>query len=382
MQCKPFGETGVSVAAIGQGTTGMGTKHLLPDEYVQERINGLRLGIDLGMTFVDTASLYGNGFSEEVVGIALKGIRGKCFLATKFYPHEEMSSQDIRLAIDTSLKNLQTPWIDLYQIHWPNPRVNFEKVFEVLEKYRVSGVIRFFGMCNFSPQEVCSLVQCIPHIPFSSNEIEFNLQAKRIGTEFLGSSSFKGAILAYSPLNQGRIVGTDIQAKLLGKLAEKYLATPSQIVLAWILSFERVFPIVKATSRKHIEENARAMDLVLSNEDIQQVSDSWTEEIMEVKPESIKLRGTPQRKPYLTLEEAIENALDLVPSPVALAESIVQYDLKMPIQVVPLCGNNDSYEYEVDPYDPFDQVKKYWAWKIAFPGKTIPVCISRAMPLN
>lgn len=382
MQCKPFGETKVSVAAIGQGTTGMGIKHQLPNEYIQERIKALRLGIDLGMTFVDTASLYGNGFSEEVVGIALKGIRNKCFLSTKFYPHEKMDSQDISLAVETSLKNLQTQWVDLYQIHWPNPRVNLEKVFKILEKFRARGAIRFFGICNFSPQEVCALEQCIPHISFSSNEIEFNLQAKRMGNEFLGFSSFKGAILAYSPLNQGRIVGTEFQTKLLGKLAEKYLATPSQIVLAWILSFERVFPIVKATTRKHIEENARAMDLVLSNEDIQQVSDSWTEEIIEVKPESIKLRGTPQRKPYLTLEEAIENALDLVPSPVALAESIVQYDLKMPIQVVPLCGNNDSYEYEVDPYDPFDQVKKYWAWKIAFPGKSIPVCISRPIQLN
>jgi hypothetical protein len=139
---------------------------------------------------------------------------------------------------------------------------------------------------------------------------------------------------------------------------------------------------VKATTQKHIEDNARAMDLVLSNEDIQQVSDSWAEDIFEVKPERIKLRGTPRRKPYLTLEEAIENPLDLVPSPVVLAESILQYDLKLPIQVVPLCGNKDSYEYEVNPYDPFDQIKKYWAWKIAFPEKLIPVCISRAMPLN
>jgi hypothetical protein len=284
--------------------------------------------------------------------------------------------------VEASLRNLQTHWVDLYQIHWPNPRVNFEMVFEVLAKYKACGAIRFFGICNFTPQEVCALDQCIPHIPITSNEIEFNLRAKRMGNEFLRFSSFTGAILAYSPLNQGRIVGTDIQAKLIRTLAEKYQATPSQIVLAWILSFERVFPIVKAATQKHIEDNARAMDLVLSNEDIQQVSDSWAEDIFEVKPERIKLRGTPRRKPYLTLEEAIENPLDLVPSPVVLAESILQYDLKLPIQVVPLCGNKDSYEYEVNPYDPFDQIKKYWAWKIAFPEKLIPVCISRAMPLN
>ena len=150
MQSKPFGETGINVAAIGQGTTGMGTKHLHSKEYIDQRINALRLGIDLGMTFVDTASLYGNGFSEEVVGRALKGIRAKCFLATKFYPNEGTSSQDIGFAIEASLRNLQTHWVDLYQIHWPNPRVNFENYFEVLEKYRESGAIRNFGICNFS----------------------------------------------------------------------------------------------------------------------------------------------------------------------------------------------------------------------------------------
>jgi aryl-alcohol dehydrogenase-like predicted oxidoreductase len=235
MQSKQFGETGVSVASIGQGTTGMGTKNHFPKEYIQERIKALRLGIDLGMTFVDTASLYGNGFSEEVVGLALKGIRDKCFLSTKFYPHEEMSSDDIGLAVEASLKNLQTPWVDLYQIHWPNPRVHLEKIFEVLEKYQKRGIIRFFGICNYSPQEVCALEQSIPHIPLSSNEIEFNLQAKRLGNEFLEFSSFKGAILAYSPLNKGRIVGTEFQADLIGGLAERYQATPSQIVLAWIL---------------------------------------------------------------------------------------------------------------------------------------------------
>jgi len=379
MQTKPFAETGINVAAIGQGTTGMGTKHLHSKEYIQQRINTLRLGIDLGMTFVDTASLYGNGFSEEVVGKALIGIRDKCFLATKFYPHEDMSSQDISMALEGSLRRLQTHWVDLYQIHWPNPRVHFEKVFEVLEKYRASGTIRYFGICNFSLQETCALAKCIPHISIASNEIEFNLQTQKIGNEYLDSSSFGGAILAYSPLNQGKIVGADIQSKLITTLAEKYRATPSQIVLAWILAFKRVFPIVKAATQKHVEENAGAMALDLSHEDIQQVSDSWVEKIFEVKSESIKLRGTPQRNPYRTLDEAIENPLNLVPSPVILSESILRYDLKLPVRVVPLCGNEGSYEYEVDPYDPFDQVKKYWAWKIAFPGKPIPVSIGKAI---
>lgn len=382
MKTKPFGETGIRVAAIGLGTTGMGTRTFHSEEYVKQRIHSLQLGIDLGMTFIDTASLYGNGFSEEVVGSALKGKREDCFLATKFYPNEGMNSEEIRLELEGSLRRLQTEWIDLYQIHWPNPRMNYEKVFDVLEKYQESGVIRYFGICNFSPQETCDLAQSIPHIPIVSNEIEFNLQSQKMRNAYLASKVFPGAILAYSPLNQGRIVGSKTQAKLIEGLAEKYQATPSQIVLAWILSFERVFPIVKAATQEHVEVNAEAMALVLSKEDIQALSDSLSEETVEVKPESIKLRGTPQRNPYLSLEEAMENPLNLIPSPEILSESILRYGLKMPIRVVPLNGNQDLYEYEVDPYDPFDQVKKYWAWKIAFPEKLIPVCIMKAIQWN
>ncbi|MDH5426711.1 MAG: aldo/keto reductase [Nitrospirota bacterium] len=377
MQTKTFGETGIRVAAIGLGTTGMGTKAFHSQEYVRQRIYSLQLGMDLGMTFIDTASLYGNGFSEEVVGSALKGKRENCFLATKFYPNEEINSQEIQLGLEASLRRLQTDWIDLYQIHWPNPRVNYEKVFEVLEKYRESGAIRNFGICNFSPQETWDLAKSIPRISIVSNEIEFNLQNQMMGNAYLDSKVFSGAILAYSPLNQGRIVGSKTQAKLIEVLAEKYQATPSQVALAWILSFERIFPIVKAATQEHVKENAGAMALVLSNEDIQSLSDSSAEETVEVKPESIKLRGTPQRNPYLTLEEAIRNPLNLIPSPKILSESILRYGLRMPIRVLSLAGNKDSFEYELDSYDPFDQVKKYWAWKIAFPGKPIPVSIGK-----
>ena len=290
MQTKAFGETGISVAAIGLGTTGMGTKAFHSEDYVKQRIHSLQLGIDLGMTFIDTASLYGNGYSEEVVGSALKGRRENCFLATKFYPQEAMNAQEVRLGLEASLNRLQTDWIDLYQIHWPNPRANIARIFELLEGYKTAGVIRCIGICNYSLLEVDDLSKYVSLTKVVSNEIEFNLQVKKVGREFLGSSLFKGAILAYSPLNQGKIVATKKQAKVLEILAEKYEATISQIVLAWISSFDRVFPIVKAGGQKHLEENAAALDLRLSKEDIKIMSDVWEEEVTEVNPERIKLR--------------------------------------------------------------------------------------------
>ena len=139
---------------------------------------------------------------------------------------------------------------------------------------------------------------------------------------------------------------------------------------------DRVFPIVKAGDQKHLEENAAAMDLELSKDEIKTISDVWSEEVTEVSPEKIRLRGTSQRNAYCTMEEALENPLDLIPSPAGLAESISQFSLKLPIRVVPLSNNQGLYEYEIDSYDPFDQVKKYWAWQIAFPGERIPIYIS------
>ena len=382
MQTKLFGETGLRVAAIGLGTTGMGTRMFHSEEYVKQRIQSLQVGIDLGLTFIDTASLYGNGFSEEVVGFALKGKREKCFLATKFYPNEGMTAKDVRLGLEASLRRLQTDWIDLYQVHWPNPRANMGEIFGMLEEYTKTGVIGHIGICNYSLQQVHELSTIVSLTNVISNEIELNLQVKKAGCEFLGSSLFKGAILAYSPLNQGRITATKGQAKLLEFLAEKYEATPAQIVLAWLSSLDRVFPIVKAGGRQHLEENAAAMELTLSKEDILAISDVWEEKVTEVLPEKIKLRGTVKRKPYCTMEEALENPLDLIPSPAELAESIVQFGLKLPIRVNQIFGAKDQFEYEIDSYDPFDQVKKYWAWRIAFPKSSISIYLPKAGQYN
>ena len=236
MHTKPFGETGINVAAIGLGTTGMGTKAFHSEDYIKQRIQSLQLGIDLGMTFIDTASLYGNGFSEEVVGSALKGKREKCFLATKFYPKEGMKTQEIRLGVEASLRRLQTDKIDLYQIHWPNPRANMGEIFAILEEYTTAGVIGCIGICNYSLQEVIDLSKEVSLTNVASNEIELNLQVKKMGCEFLGSNLFKGAILAYSPLNQGKIVATKHQTKVLDVLADKHQVSPAQIVLAWLSS--------------------------------------------------------------------------------------------------------------------------------------------------
>ena len=158
-------------------------------------------------------------------------------------------------------------------------------------------------------------------------------------------------------------MATASQIKVLEVIAETRQASPAQIVLAWLSSLDRVFPIVKAGTLDHLKENAAAMDLVLAPEEIAAISEVWLEEVKEVSPGKIRLRGNSQRKPYVTMEEALENRLDLIPSPEDLAQSMKRFGLKFPIRVIPAFVDNDPFDYVIDSYDPFDQVKKYWAWQ-------------------
>src|SRR3972149_12182880 len=125
MITKQLAKTSIRVSAIGQGTTGTGSYNRINKQRDTERIRVLRKGIELGMNFIDTAELYGGGHAEEIVGKAIKGIRRKVFLASKFNP-EHATSAGIKSALEASLKRLKTGYLNLYQVHWPNPSVNVE----------------------------------------------------------------------------------------------------------------------------------------------------------------------------------------------------------------------------------------------------------------
>lgn len=368
---KELGNTGVKVPAIVQGTTGIGSYKNFDLDAVKERVAVLKYGIDLGMNFLDTAALYGGGFVEEVVSEVIAGIRDKVFLSTKFYPRADVR-ESIKFSIESSLRRLKTDYVDLYQIHWPNPLASISQTMEVLAELIKDGKVRFAGVCNFLIQDF-KTAQSVFGYKLVSNQLEYNLIDRSVEDDFIPYSvDNEVTLFAYSVLNQGNILFNDEQERVLSSIAEKYGRTIPQVILRWIVAHEPVVVITKTRGMIHTKENAFSADFNLIEEDFLKISNLSKRNFVEIPTASICLRVQTDRQVYASLEEAIENKLDLIPSPVNLAGIVKDYKIIKPIRVRARTDDSGKYSYEIDRYDIMDQVKRYWAWIIAF-GYDAPI---------
>jgi len=251
---------GESVPALGQGTWRMGEQSKLrPRE-----VNSLRLGIDLGMTLIDTAEMYGEGGAEEVVGQAIAGQRERVFIVSKFYPHNA-SRAELPKACQRSLKRLRVDAIDLYLLHWRG-NVPLSETVDALELLRSGGKIRNWGVSNFDVSDMVELRSTNQGNACVANQVLYNLETRGIEFDLLPEEQQrKIAIMAYSPVGHGKGL---LSRAILGKIAKRYEATPAQIALAWVLRQREVIAIPKATNEQHVRENARAVDLQLTGDDL------------------------------------------------------------------------------------------------------------------
>ncbi|WP_434774863.1 aldo/keto reductase [Pseudomonas oryzihabitans] len=247
---------GTTVPALGQGTWRMGEN---ADLHRQE-VSALRQGLDLGLTLIDTAEMYGEGRAEELVGEAIAGRRDEVFLVSKFYP-KNATEAGVPLACERSLKRLGTDVIDLYLLHWRGQVPLIETVM-ALEKLRDEGKIRHWGVSNLDTSDMLELGddRC------SANQVLYNLEQRGIEHDLLPwCQGQQMPVMAYCPLGQG---GDLLRHPTLATLAERHQATPAQIALAWVLRQPGVIAIPKAGDAGHLEENARALDLRLTDDDL------------------------------------------------------------------------------------------------------------------
>jgi len=373
MRYKKLNETATEVSAIGQGCMGIGG-YLSRDAANDTRfVRSLKLGIDLGMTFLDTAEGYGNGHSEELVGQAVQGMRDKVCIATKVSP-ENLSYNAVINAAEGSLRRLRTDYIDLYQVHWPNPAIPFAETIQALDRLVHDGKIRNIGLCNFSLREMKEAVGALSVSEVVSIQVEYNLFDRAIEKNILPfCEDERITTIAYSPLDQGRIGSSDTKAVVLASLAEKYNRTISQITLNWLVSHPTVIVIPKAATEQHIRENAGSADFQLSDEDFDRIGRVFTNEYSFVPTDRIKVstEGEGGRKVYQTLEDALENPLGFVPSPAALAQSLKQGDVLKPVRLMPTTDPSGKYDYDL-----IEGRIRYWAWVIAHHGEApIPAYI-------
>lgn len=370
MHLRQLPGTGAAISSIGQGATRLGTRTRHDRSAVDARIAALRHGIARGLSYVDTAPLYGGGFSEEVVGEALAGIRKRCFLATKVYLDDASDRHSVRRSIRESMRRLATDYLDLVQIHWPNPLARQEEALADLEGAVADGEVRHIGVSNYCAREIREADAFLSKNRIATNQYEFNLLNRSI-LEDHRSLDREVMLIAYSPLNQGRLTANARQAAVVREIALERGVTAAQVVLAAVMADGRCVAVVRASSISHVDDAAGALDLTLSSGELDRIRAESPVGPVFIPPDEIELIGTREMVPYRSFEEVRENRLQLVPSPFALAERLRKGALPMPLRV----HRRLDGRYIVDEYDPMDQVKKYWAWVIARPGASIPAYV-------
>ncbi|MBU6491898.1 MAG: aldo/keto reductase [Burkholderiales bacterium] len=257
---------GTAVPALGQGTWMLGER---PARRATE-IDALRLGVSLGMTLIDTAEMYGEGKTEELVGEALDGLRDEVFLVSKVYPFNA-SRKGVIQACERSLERLRTDRIDLYLLHWrgEEPLAQTIAGFEALQQ---AGKIRYWGVSNFDTDDMQELFATPGGARCATNQVLYNLS--RRGPEFdllPWQREHRMPIMAYSPLEQARLPARGA----LASIADAHGCTAMQVALAWVLSRPGVIAIPKAGRPEHVRENAGAGDIVLSAEELQALDQAF-----------------------------------------------------------------------------------------------------------
>jgi diketogulonate reductase-like aldo/keto reductase len=277
MDHKELGKSGVKIPVLGLGTWGIGgfsSKHLGGDD---EAVRALRLGFELGMRFIDTAEMYGRGHSEEVVAKAVDAQRESVFIATKV-SGENLSYEHVLRSCESSLKRLQTSYLDLYQVHWPNPSIPIVETMKAMERLVTEGKVHHIGVSNFSLAQTREAQAALSKTILASNQVEFSLLDRSIEQDLLPFAAKEHiTIIAYSPVARGRIAegGRDKRWQLLEKIASKYDKTRSQVALNWLIVKEPVVAIPKAVRLDHVKENAGAAGWMLSKDDQDALKDAF-----------------------------------------------------------------------------------------------------------
>lgn len=255
---------GSRLPAIGQGTWFMGEN---ASEKTRE-ITALRAGLDLGLTLIDTAEMYADGGAETIVGAALRGRRDEAFLVSKVYPHNAGGRRAVE-ACERSLKRLQTDVLDLYLLHWRGG-IPLEETIAAMETLQQAGKIRQWGVSNLDVADMNELWSLSGGERCMTNQVLYHVASRGIEFDLLPWCQSRAMpVMAYCPLAQAGTLRRNLFSHpVITRTAGKYQVTPAQVMLAWVLRQPGVIAIPKASSVAHVEENARALTLVLDSEDI------------------------------------------------------------------------------------------------------------------
>lgn len=251
--------TGEAVPVFGQGSWTLAGRRPRRDG----EIAALRLGLDLGMSLIDTAEMYGDGASEELIGEAIAGRRDEVFLVTKVYPHNAGRTSAIE-ACERSLKRLATDRIDLYLLHWRGA-IPLAETVAAFERLRREGKIRHWGVSNFDLDDMQDLMAVEGGSNVAANQVLYNCRQRGIEFDLIGWHAARSIpVMAYSPIEQGRLLRHPALVEVAGRHGD---ATPAQVALAWTIRAGGIITIPQMGTVQHIRENRPAAGLTLTAED-------------------------------------------------------------------------------------------------------------------
>lgn len=248
------------VPVLGQGTWQLGDRAA---KRAQE-IATLQLGIDLGLTLIDTAELYGDGASEELVAEAIAGRRDQVFLVTKVLPGNAASRKKIVASCEASLRRLRVDHVDLYLLHWRSGE-DLATTVETFGELARAGKIRHWGVSNFDLDDLAELRALAGGDGVACNQVLYNVSRRGIEFDLLPAAQQQGLnVMAYTPIEQGKVLGNPA----LEQVATRHGATPAQVALAWVIRQPGVIAIPRASSPGHVRDNAGALRIQLTPQDL------------------------------------------------------------------------------------------------------------------
>ena len=265
MQSRPLGKTGETLPEIGLGTSGY-----------RGGVGPLQKGVSLG-AFIDTAEMYR---TEDMVGTALQGIRESTFIATKVLPRN-LKYADLMQAAERSLRLLQTDYIDLYQLHYPNPAIPIAETMGAMEELVDQGKVRFIGVSNYSAPDLDEAMKVMTKYEIVSNQVHYSLTHRNIEKELLPfCQQHQITVIAYTPLAGGSLVSSPLFRRrqamdILKKVAEETGRTFAQVALNWCLSHPGVVVIPKSDKIERVIENCDASGWSLTPQQIGSLDDAF-----------------------------------------------------------------------------------------------------------
>lgn len=362
----------MKIPKIGQGTGHKGDDALTFNEDLHSIVDNIRFGIEMGLTFIDTAEIYCEGRSEIAVGVATKHIRNEVIIASKFSPSNHQR-KNLLVSIKNSLDRLQTDYLDLYQIHWPNERVPLEETLMTMFDLQDEGIIREVGLCNFNKSQLSRAIALASerNSRIFSNQIKFSLidqYAYRQIHSVCKEREIK--IIAYSPI-RSLLRQDNKRSDLLERYSLQTGFSPAQIALKWVVHHEGVSTIPESSKIERISEFASVEKLQLDKEILESLSVLFENITKNVSVSLIRSQNVARAGAVrdLSQREIAKFANDFTPSIIDLASEIEAGNFLQPLLI-------RVHPEESNLYQIVEGELRYWAFVYCFGANSkVPVIV-------